>query len=138
MNPTTIRWIVFGVLLVHGIGHFQGVMAGLGISSTETWHGRSWLLSKWIGESASRMVGLVIYLACTIGFLMAALGVMGWLVPEDWWRTLALVFAIVSFGGLFFYWHSLVALFNKLGAIGINLAVLVALLFLNWPGRMDL
>lgn len=113
-------------------------MAGLGVSSTETWHGRSWLLTGLIGESASRTVGLIIYLACTIGFLLAALGVMGWLVPNDWWRTLALVFAVISLVGLVFYWHSLVALFNKLGAIGVNLAILVGLLLLNWPGETDL
>jgi hypothetical protein len=138
MNPATIRWIVFGVLLVHGIGHSQGVMAGLSVSSTETWHGRSWLLTNVLGETASRTVGLVIYIACTVGFLAAALGVMGWLVPNDWWRTLALVFAVVSLVGLLFYWHSLAAMFNKLGALGVNLVILVGLQLLNWPSEADL
>ncbi len=137
MNPTTLRWIIFGVLLVHGIGHIQGVMAGLGISSTETWHGRSWLLTNLLGESVSRTLGLIIYLVSTVGFIAAGLGVMGWLVPNDWWRTLALVSAVISLVGLIFYWHSLVALFNKIGALGVNLAVLIGILLLNWPNKAD-
>jgi hypothetical protein len=138
MNPATLRWVVFGVLLVHGIGHIQGVMAGLGVSSTDTWHGRSWLLTNALGESTSRALGLILYAVCTVGFLTAALGVMGWLVPQDLWRTLAVVCAIISSAGLLFYWHSLAALFNKIGAIGVNLAILVALLLLNWPGEAGL
>lgn len=138
MNPTTLRLIIFGVLLVHGIGHIQGVMAGLGISSTETWHGRSRLLTGWIGESASRTVGLILYAACTLGFLAAGLGLMGWLVPHGTWRSLAQVFAVVSLVGFLFYWHSLAALFNKVGALGVNLAILIGLLVLNWPSEVDL
>lgn len=137
MNPTTLRWIVFGVLLVHGIGHTQGVLAGLGVSSTETWHGKSWMLTGPLGESTSRTLGLIIYSACTVGFIAAGLGVMGWLVPNDWWRTLALVSAVISLIGLILYWHSLVALFNKIGALGVNLAVLIGLLLLTWPADAD-
>jgi hypothetical protein len=110
-------------------------MAGLGISSTDTWHGRSWLLADRMGESASRTLGLIIYLACTAGFLAAALGVMDWLVPKDLWRTLAVVFAIISSAGLLFYWHSLAAVFNKLGAVAVNLATLGCLLVLNCLGN---
>ena len=134
MDPATLRLVVFGVLFVHGIGHVQGVMAGLGISSTETWHGRSWLLTNLLGETVSRTLGLIIYLVSAVGFIAAGLGVMGWLVPNDGWRNLALGFAVISLVGLVFYWHSLVALFNKVGAIGVNLAILVGLLLLNWPG----
>jgi p-aminobenzoyl-glutamate transporter AbgT len=112
-------------------------MAGLGISSTETWHGRSWLLTNLLGESVSRTLGLIIYLVSTVGFIAAGLGVMGWLVPNDWWRTLALVSAVISLVGLIFYWHSLVALFNKIGALGVNLAVLIGILLLNWPNKAD-
>lgn len=139
MSPTTLRMIIFFVLLVHGIGHSMAFFPAWGISSTEKWHHRSWLLTPLIGDKASRVISTVLFLAAFIGFIAAAFGIIGWLVPHEQWRSLAVLSAVISLTALFLFWNSFVALFpNKIGAIAVNLAVLVCLLYLNWPTEADI
>ncbi|MEJ2150447.1 MAG: hypothetical protein P8Z40_13340 [Chloroflexota bacterium] len=133
MNSTTLRTLIAVVLFVHGIGHLQGVIAALGLQATEHWHARSWLFTDLLGESVGRILALVVWLASSIAALAAGLGLLGWLVPHPWWRAAAILSAITSSFGLVFYWHSLAMVFNKVGAIAVNLAILVSLVLLSWP-----
>lgn len=138
MTGTSLRYVIAFVLIVHGIGHIQGVLAALGVSSTESWHGRSWLLSGLLGEGVIRIIGLLIWLVGFAGFVAAALSLLDWLVPHGWWRTLAILFAVISLLSVIVYWNSLAAIFNKVGAIGVNLAVLIGLLALSWPSESEI
>ena len=66
--------------------------------------GERWLqtqLTDLIGDVASRIVGFVLFAAALIGFVGASLSLMDWLVPHDWWRTLAIVSAVAYTGGPF-------------------------------------
>ena len=77
---------------------------------------------------------MILFGAAFVGFIAAALGLFGWLVPHELWRTLAVVSAVISLVGLALFWNSLAALFpNKIGAIAVDIAVLEGLLALNWP-----
>ena len=139
MSPTVLRTIIALVLFVHGIGHVMAFFPALGISSTETWHARSWLLTSVIGESASKVILVILFGAALLGFVGAALALMGWLVPHDIWRTLSIVSAVISLIAIVLYWNAFVALFpNKIGALAVDIAVLVCLLFLNWPSEADI
>ena len=139
MSPTTLRIIIGLVLLVHGIGHNMAIFPALNITSTDKWHHRSWLLTPLIGDSASRVISIILFGAAFIGFIAAALGLFGWLVPHDLWRTLSVYSAVISLVALALFWNSFVALFpNKIGAIAVNIAVLVCLLWLNWPTETDI
>ena len=139
MSPTVLRMIIALVLFVHGIGHVMAFFPALGISSTETWHARSWLLTSVIGESASKVILVILFGAALLGFVGAALALMGWLVPHDVWRTLSIVSAVISLIAIVLYWNAFVALFpNKIGALAVDIAVLVCLLFLNWPSEADI
>ncbi|MFN2175261.1 MAG: hypothetical protein ACK2U3_04865 [Anaerolineales bacterium] len=139
MSPTTLRIVIFLVLLAHGIGHSMAFFPAWGISSTENWHHRSWLLTPLIGDKASRVINTILFLAAFLGFIGSAIGLMGWLVPHDLWRPLAVPSAVISLAALFLFWNSFVAFFpNKIGAIAVNLAVLVCLLYLNWPTETDI
>jgi hypothetical protein len=133
MNSTTLRTLIAIVLFIHGIGHLQGVIAALGLQATEHWHARSWLFTNLLGESGARVLALVVWLVTSIAALTAGLGLLGWLVPHPWWRAAAILSAVTSSFGLVFYWHSLAMVFNKVGAIAVNLAILVGLLLLGWP-----
>ena len=139
MSPTVLRFIIAFVLFVHGIGHVMAFFPAFRISSTETWHARSWLLTSLIGESASRVILIILFGAALIGFIGAALALMGWLVPHDAWRTLSIVSAVISLIAIVLYWNAFVALFpNKIGALAVDIAVLVCLLALNWPSEADI
>ena len=89
MSSTTLRFIIAAVLFVHGIGHVLGVMAALQLSNVENWSSRSWLLTGLLGETASRVIALLLFLAALLGFIVASLALMSWLFPHEWWRPLS-------------------------------------------------
>jgi hypothetical protein len=139
MSGTTLRFIIAGLLFVHGVGHIMGVMPALGLSSLKRWSSHSWLLTPLLGEAVSRIISIILFLAALIGFLGAALGLMGWLLPHDSWRTLAVASAAISLVAIALFWNAFVAFFpNKVGAIAVDIATLVCLLVLNWPGEADI
>jgi hypothetical protein len=132
MDPKTVRIIYAIVIFVHGIGHSMGVMPLFGLGS-ETWHSDSWLLTNLLGKQVTRVLGALIWAATTFGFLAVGLGIFGWGIPQSAWRTLAIVFSLVSLAGLFFFWNAFAAFFNKAGAIMVDLVCLIGILLFNWP-----
>lgn len=147
MSGTALRVIIAIVFAFHGAGHAMGVVPALGIVKGErssqgwlrNWSSRSWLLTDLLGETVSGILCVVLYSAALIGFLAAALALLGWVLPHDWWRTLALVSSIISLSALLLYWDALIFLFpHKVGALAISVATLVCLLVLNWPTEADL
>jgi hypothetical protein len=139
MSGTTLRFIIAAVLFIHGIGHFMGVMPALRLVDVKGWNSQSWLLTPLIGETASRILSAVLFLVALAGFIASALALLGWIVPHDSWRTLAVVSAVISILTIVLFWNAFVALFpNKVGALGVDIAVLVCLLVLNWPAEADI
>lgn len=139
MSGTTLRIIVALVLFAHGIGHVMGILPMLGLSSIESWNARSWLLTGLLGDTITRVIGFILFAAAMIGFLGATLGLMDWLVPHEWWRTLATVSAVISLVAIALFWNAFVTFFpNKLGAIAVDAAVLIGLLLVNWPTEAQL
>lgn len=139
MSGTTLRIIIALVLFVHGIGHVMGILPILGLSNIETWNARSWLLTGLLGDTITRIIGFILFSAAMIGFVGATLGLMDWLVPHEWWRTLTTVSAVISLVAIALFWNAFVAFFpNKIGAIAVDAAVLIGLLFANWPTEAQL
>jgi hypothetical protein len=147
MSGTVLRAIVACVFAFHGVGHAMGIIPALGIMNIQgsnqgwlkNWSSRSWLLTRPLGDTASRILCAVLYLAALIGFLGAALALLGWGIPHDWWRTLAIISAVVSLAALLLYWNALIFLFpHKVGALAINVVTLACLLLLNWPAEAHL
>ena len=74
-----------------------------------------------------------------IGFAGAGLALFGWLVPPDSWRALAVTASVISLIAIALYWNALILFFpHKVGAIGVSVAVLVSLLWVNWPSQVDI
>ena len=139
MSGATLRAIIAIILFGHGVGHAMGVIPALREVNVGNWSSRSWLLSDLLGEGLSRAVCIILYGAALIGFVAAALGLLGWVVPHDSWRTLAIVSAVISLVAVGLYWNGLILLFpHKIGAIGVDIAVLVCLIVLNWPTEADI
>jgi hypothetical protein len=137
MSTSTVRLITGLVLIVHGIGHSLAFFPALNISSTDKWHYRSWLLNSMLGDTASRIIIIVLFAIPLIGFIASGLGVFNWLVPHDWWPRLAIISAIVGMIALAVFWNAFASFFpNKIGAIVVNVAVLWGLLGTNALSQM--
>ena len=148
MPASVFRTIVTLVLLFHGVGHVMGVIPMLKLFGTESgtgpawfsnWSGRSWLLTGTFGDAAARFVGAVLFLGSFLGFVAAALGLVDWLVPHGLWRTIATASAVVSLFAVALCWNAFIYVVpHKVGAIGVDLAVLVCLIWLRWPSEQRL
>lgn len=136
MSTQMIQILIAGALLLHGLGHTGAIGALLyiesGRRSTLPWlPARSWLFPS-LTPATAKMVATAFWVACTIGFVAASLSFWGILVPGDVWRQLAIASSIVSILGITLFIGTWPA-FNTIAAQGMNIAVLVALLWLGWP-----
>ena len=133
MTGRTLQLVIAILFFIHGVGHIMCILPALGLDASPTWNSYSWLLTGLIGQPAANVLSIVIWLAAIVGFLLASLALMGWGVPHEWWRPLAVVSAIISLIGVILFWNAFAAGFNKAGAITVDLAVLIGLLVLHWP-----
>lgn len=130
------------LLILHGLivaaqssGSFGSTIPGvLQNPSFVSWWpinmGRSWLFS-WLGVErtlAVYRIGGLLWLAGGIALVAAGLGVLGFIIPTDWWRDLAISGAAISLLMLVIYFHPLMII----GTVS-SFAVLVALLWAKWP-----
>jgi hypothetical protein len=127
-----ITGIIALVLLLHGIGHVLGLFPTLGWATRPNWTDRSWLLTGLLGETATRRLNALIWLAATLGFVVAGMGLLGQFISAGAWQTLAVLAAFVSLLGIIFYWQAFPDKVNKVGAILIDIVLLVALLWERW------
>jgi hypothetical protein len=91
--------------------------------------GRSWLFS-WLGLDrtlAFYRIGGLLWLAGGIALVAAGLSLLGFVVPTDWWRGLAVGGAAISLFMLAIYFHPIMII-----GTASSLAILVALLWLRW------
>ncbi len=130
MSGSIWNVVIALVLILHGIGHGLGMLAVANVKISKTHSPHSWLLDKFLGNAASRVIGFIIWLLALVGFVGAGLGMLGWLVPPDVWPSLAIGASLISLLGLFLFWDAFPFLFpNKIGVIVVDVAVLVWLWF---------
>jgi hypothetical protein len=135
MTTKTIKLITFIALLVHGIGHFQGVAAGLGLKINNAVPAQSWLL-KSFGTSINNTVCLILFLLTGIAGIITALSFKG-IIIADMWQSLAVVTAVLSTLALILFPNGFAMFFNKVGAIVVNLFIYYSIVFSqNWPSEL--
>ena len=137
-----MKLLISILLILHGLivagqaaGSFGSTIPGeLQNPSFVSWWpinmGRSWLFS-WLGLEKSLIVyriGGLFWLAGGIALVAAGLGVLGFVVPIDWWRELAVGGAAISLFMLIVYFHPITII-----GTASSLAVLIALLWAKWP-----
>jgi hypothetical protein len=128
---------------LHGVAHgraFFCLAATAGGGGSKIWLPvRTWLFPKASKQSAAA-VAAVFWLLATVGFVAAALGFWGFILPGAYWRQLAVVSAIVSTLGTILFsgiWpgapsKSLSTADTAISLV-VNVAIFVALLVLQWP-----
>ncbi|MFC2081499.1 hypothetical protein ACFLR8_04745 [Bacteroidota bacterium] len=132
MAKQTITTIVLIVFLVHGMGHFQGVITSIWLKASSRSTAVSWLLQG-LGKRTNRILCFLLYLLPALGFIAAAMSFRGWILPESAWHDLALYSAFVSMAGLILFPNALAMIFNKIGALAVNLITMYSLLGEHWP-----
>jgi hypothetical protein len=135
MSTQTIRLLIAGALLLHGLGHggALGALAYLGRGRDGGgWRpARTWLLPS-LSQRTATIVASTFWVLSLVGFVAAAMSFWGILIPGAWWRALALVSACVSALGITLFFGTW-PLFNTLAAQAMNVAVLVTQLWTHWP-----
>ena len=92
--------------------------------------GRSWLFSM-LGLERNLVVyriGGLLWLVGGIALVAAGLGVLGFIIPSEWWRILAIGGAFISLFMLAVYFHPIMII-----GTASSLAVLITLLWVKWP-----
>ena len=135
MTTKTVKLIAFIALLVHGIGHFQGVAAGIGVKINTGNPAQSWLM-KGANEKLNSTLCLILFLITGVLGIITALSFKGVFLAEAW-QILSLITAVFSTFCLILYPNSFAMLFNKVGAIGVNLIIYYSIAFnQNWPAAL--
>jgi hypothetical protein len=132
-----IKLLAGGVLLVHGLGH-GGALAALawirlrpGTNTGDWLAARSWLVPSLPGDTATTIAS-AFWIVSLVGFVIAAMSFWGVVLPGSVWRPLAVASALVSIAGITCFFGTW-PMFYTLAALSVNVAVLVALLWLHWP-----
>ena len=135
-----LKYLIAVILLGHGF--ILAAQSGSNFGSTNsqivnpTWLswwpttlGHSWFLAafKLEGTLIDTVFGLL-WLASGLCIIAAALSIVGFIIPKDLWRTLAIVGASGSLVMLVLYLHP----FYIVGIL-FDIAILVSLLWAKWP-----
>jgi hypothetical protein len=126
-----LRYLIALVLLAHGIGHTIGIMQTLRLTTVNPgWNGDSWLLTGIAGSTVTNAVGIALWTAAMLGFVLAAGVVVGWL-PADWWRPLAIGASLCSLAGILLF-PAAFPTFSTIGALVVDVVVLGAVVWSQW------
>jgi hypothetical protein len=126
-----VRILITVVLLAHGIGHILGPLQVFKVATVNpAWAGDSWLLTGVTGQPLSQSIGVVLWTAALIGFAALAGVVVGWL-PIAWWEPLAIGSSLVSLAAIVLFPVAFPTT-STVGAVAIDAAVLVAVLWFHW------
>ncbi len=144
-SPSVLGIIIVVALGAHAIAHAiaLGGLASQAVGgvSASIVGVRSWLVPG-LGPNAAAAVAIPFWLVATVGFLLAALSFWGILVPDAPWRQIAVASAIASIAGVGLIagaWPGspteLRSMLNTGVAMTLNVAILLAQLWLQWPAQ---
>ncbi len=130
-----MKILIAVLLIVHGLivaGQSSGSFNPIGGLQNPSWLnwwpanlGQSWLLAPLgVERTLLARAGGFLWLIAGITVVAAGLGAFGLVVPHTWWRSLALIGAIVSLVMLTVYFHPLFGI-----GIGASIVLLIALLW---------
>jgi hypothetical protein len=145
MSPQTIKIIIAGTLLLHGLSHGTAFVALLkaaaGGDTSSKIPVRSWLFPA-LSLRTNAAIASVFWLLSTVGFVAASLSIFGTFLPGGTWRQLAVVSSIISTIGIALFsgiWpgapNRKLSTVDTIIALVINIAVLLLFLWMQWSSQ---
>ena len=128
--------ILFAVFLIlHGLVHmlyFGQSARFFELQPGMAWPDGSWAFSRWLGDAGTRSLASVLLVLTAIGFVIGGIGIFA---KQAWWRPVIVAVAVFSSVIYLLFWDAGMQHLDNKGGIGIliNLAILTALLFFQWP-----
>ena len=127
---------IFGVFLVlHGLVHvlyFGQSARRFELRPGMVWPDGAWAFSKLLGYKTTRNLASS---ACILAAIGLGAGGAGVLISRAWWRPVIVAAATFSSVAFMLFWNGKLRQLADQGAVAIliNLAILVAVLVLQWP-----
>lgn len=130
-----LRFIVGVFIMLHGLVHllYLGQSRRLfELQAGMVWPDGSWAFSKLLGDEVIKGLVSISCLLAAIGFVAGGTGIF---VGQAWWRPVVVGSAAFSAIIFILFWDGKMQHLDDKGGIGllINLAILVAVLMLQWP-----
>ena len=119
------------VLFAHGIGHVMGPVQVFKVATINpAWTGDSWLLTGMAGQPIAQAIGVTLWTAALVGFVLLAGVVLGWL-PAAWWGPLAVGSSLISIAAIVLFPMAF-PVGSVIGALAVDVVVLLAALWFHW------
>jgi hypothetical protein len=128
--------LIMGIFIVlHGLVHLLYFGQGRRLFELQpgmVWPDGSWAFSKLLGVESTRWLASA---ACILAAALFIAGGLGLFVRQAWWRPVIVASAAFSALLYFLFWNGEFQKLDNQGGIGIliNLAILGAVLVLQWP-----
>jgi uncharacterized membrane protein YphA (DoxX/SURF4 family) len=128
--------IMFSVFVVlHGLVHmlyFGQSARYFELQPGMVWPDGSWAFTRLLGGPATRNLANIFLALAALGFVV---GGAGFLLKQAWWRPAVVGAAFFSTAIYLLLWDGAWQNLDNKGAVGIliNLAILAAVLILQWP-----
>jgi hypothetical protein len=126
-----LKLILAVVVLFHGVGHLLFLGPTLGVAGWAGQTGHSWALTGVLGDSPTRAIGAVLWVATIVLFVA---GVAGFLTAQPWWVGVTVLASILSIAGIVLMWDGIYTS-SAVMALATDVVILVALLVLHWPSQ---
>jgi hypothetical protein len=129
------RTIAIAFLVLHGLVHLLYLGQATRLFELQpglTWPSGSWLLSKALGDNATRALASALCVAAALAFVIGAAGLV---LNHTWWRPVIVGAATISTVLYLALWNGKIQRLDQQGAVGIvlNAAILAAVLLFRWP-----
>ncbi len=124
------------VIILHGLVHLLYLGQSQRLFELQpgmVWPDDAWAFSALLGGQTTRSLASVACGVVAIGFVVGGVGL---LAGQSWWRAVVVAASILSVVVFVLFWDGTTRHLDDQGtfAILINLALLVAVLVLRWPG----
>lgn len=97
-----------------------------------TWPDGSWAFSRLFGDEPTRVLGTIILVIITIGYLISGIGLFA---NQSWWRSMVAGSAVLSSVLFILLWNGKFQALDDQGGVGIliNMIILLVVMVFKWP-----